>query len=346
MSSSSNPEPKTAILARTPASPHRKSWQQQLAEGFRDPARLLAHLQLPASRLVPAQRAAAAFPLRVPRYFADLMTPGDPHDPLLRQVLPVADELVASPGFSTDPVGDMAARAGHGLLQKYRGRALLITTGACAVHCRYCFRRHYPYSDEQAGRDDWSPVLVELARRPDISEIILSGGDPLSLSDQRLASLLEGLAAVPGLRRLRIHSRLPVVLPARLTTRLTSLLAGNRLATSLVLHANHSRELTGTLAAALGPLRDAGVTLLNQAVLLAGVNDDARVLADLSETLFDLGILPYYLHQLDPVAGAAHFQVDEERARALHRQLRDTLPGYLLPRLVHEVAGGAAKLPL
>lgn len=274
------------------------------------------------------------------------MTPGDPHDPLLRQVLPVAEELVASPGFSTDPVGDMAARAGGGLLQKYRGRALLIATGACAVHCRYCFRRHYPYGDAQPARDDWSPVLDELARRPDITEIILSGGDPLSLSDQRLASLLEGLAALPRLRRLRIHSRLPVVLPARVTTGLVSLLADNRLATSLVLHANHPRELTATLGAALGPLRDAGVTLLNQAVLLAGVNDAAEVLADLSETLFDLGVLPYYLHQLDPVAGAAHFRVGEQRARALHRHLRDTLPGYLLPRLVQEVAGAAAKLPL
>jgi EF-P beta-lysylation protein EpmB len=346
MSSSSNPEPKAAILARTATGPHRKSWQQELAAAFRDPAELLDYLRLDRSWLAPARRAAEQFPLRVPRYFADLMTAGDPRDPLLRQVLPLGDELRAVAGFGTDPVGDMAARTGSGLLQKYRGRALLIATGACAVHCRYCFRRHYPYGDDQPARGDWGAVLAELARRPDISEIILSGGDPLSLSDERLAPLLQGLAGLPQLRRLRIHSRLPVVLPDRLTTDLNAMLGDNRLATTLVLHVNHPRELTPRLATGLAPLRGAGITLLNQAVLLAGVNDELDTLAALSEDLFDTGILPYYLHQLDPVAGAAHFAVSDQRARALHRQMRDRLPGYLLPQLVHEVAGADAKLPL
>ncbi len=284
--------------------------------------------------------------MRVPRYYAALMTYGDAQDPLLRQVLPLGDELVAVAGFSRDPVGDLAARAGSGLLHKYHGRALVITTGACAVHCRYCFRRHYPYGDDHAGRDQWQPLLAELAARPDIEEAILSGGDPLSLSDTRLAALIAGLDAIPHLKRLRLHSRQPVVLPSRLTEELVRLLARSRLTTSLVLHANHPREMTAALGQALGPMRSAGITLLNQAVLLAGVNDQLEIQVQLAEHGYVLGILPYYLHQLDPVAGAAHFKVPDEQARALHRAMRDRLPGYLLPRLVCELPGKTAKLPL
>jgi EF-P beta-lysylation protein EpmB len=274
------------------------------------------------------------------------MQPGNPADPLLRQVLPLAEELAEVPGYTADPVGDLDAKAGTGLLHKYHGRALLITTGACAVHCRYCFRRHFPYSEEQAGRDQWAGVLADLAGRADIDEVILSGGDPLSLSDQRLQPLIEGLDRIGHLRRLRIHTRLPIVLPDRLTAELATMLAASRLTVSMVLHANHPNELTGTLGDALGPLRQSGITLLNQAVLLAGVNDEVDTLARLSEALFDLGILPYYLHQLDPVSGAAHFQVADETARLLHKALRDRLPGYLLPRLVCEKPGAPAKLPL
>jgi EF-P beta-lysylation protein EpmB len=303
-------------------------------------------LQLPDAWLPAARRAAAAFPLRVPRYFVGLMQPGDPDDPLLRQVLPLAEELLETPGYSADPVGDLAAKAGTGLLHKYHGRALLITTGACAVHCRYCFRRHFPYSTEQAGRDQWHGVLADLAGRSDIDEVILSGGDPLSLSDLRLRPLLEGLERLSQLRRLRIHTRLPIVLPERLTAELADLLASSRLSVSMVLHANHANELSDTLGEALAPLRRAGITLLNQSVLLAGVNDEAAILAQLSEALFDLGVLPYYLHQLDPVSGAAHFQVTDTAARQLHNTLRERLPGYLLPRLVCEKPGAPAKLPL
>lgn len=321
-------------------------WQQELAQAITDPAELLQILQLDRAWLAAAERATKQFPLRVPRYFVDLMRPGDPDDPLLRQVLPLAEELAATPGFVSDPVGDLDAIAGQGMLQKYQGRALLITTGACAVHCRYCFRRHFPYPAENAGRDQWQEVLSGLSGRPEISEAILSGGDPLALSDKRLGTLLDGLAAIPHLRRLRLHSRTPVVLPSRITADLIALLGNTRLSTSLVLHCNHPEELTPTLAAALSPLREAGVSLLNQSVLLAGVNDNVSTLQALSEDLFDMGVLPYYLHHLDPVAGAAHFRVDRGRARDLQEQLRTSLPGYLLPRLVVEQPRAKAKLPL
>jgi EF-P beta-lysylation protein EpmB len=346
MSSSQTPETKAAILTRTPPRWQNNNWQQALATAISDPAELLERLQLPAEWLPAARRAAAGFPLRVPRYFAGLMRPGDPADPLLRQVLPLAEELAEVPGYVADPVGDLAAKAATGLLHKYRGRALLITTGACAVHCRYCFRRHFPYSEEQAGRDQWAGVLEQLAGMKDIDEVILSGGDPLTLSDPRLAPLIEGLGEIGHLRRLRLHTRLPIVLPERLTAELTAMLSASRLAASLVLHANHPNELTGTLGEALAPLRRAGIALLNQTVLLAGINDRADTLAELSEQLFDLGVLPYYLHQLDPVSGAAHFQVSDDVARRLHTTLRDRLPGYLLPRLVCEKPGAPAKLPL
>lgn len=341
MPSSRNSERKTRILPN-----YRPGWQQELAQALSDPAELLDYLDLDKAWLPAARRAATLFPLRVPRYFADLMRPGDLRDPLLRQVLPLAEELDVVPGFNTDPVSDLAALTHTGLLQKYQGRALLITTGACAVHCRYCFRRHFPYQNEQAGRDNWQEVLQELAARPDITEAILSGGDPLSLSDARLSGLVERLSAIPHLRRLRLHSRLPVVLPSRVTPELVHLLGESRLTTSLVLHANHPAELTDTLGEALKPLRQAGITLLNQSVLLAGVNDQPAVLQQLSEDLYESGILPYYLHFLDPVSGAAHFRVDENRARDLLQTLREHLPGYLVPKLVVEKATAPSKLPL
>ncbi len=322
------------------------SWQLELARGFRDPAELRTYLGLAADPRDGSQRSSIEFPLRVPRYFADLMRRGDAADPLLRQVLPSADELTSVPGYVADPVGDLAVGIGAGLLQKYQGRALLITTGACAVHCRYCFRRHYPYSVAPAIRNRWAGALAELSQRPDIVEVVLSGGDPLSLSDNNLRTLLAGLEMLPHLRRLRIHSRLPVVLPVRVTSALVDLLSRSRLAVSLVLHANHPNEVTATLAQALAPLRRGGLVLLNQSVLLAGVNDDSVVLAQLSERLFDIGVLPYYLHQLDPVAGAAHFHVADDRARRLHGQLLARLPGYLVPRLVADRPGSPAKMPL
>lgn len=309
----------------------------------RDAATLLERLGLTPEQAGFSAAAAREFPLRVPRAYVDLMARYDPADPLLRQVLAIEAENEPAAGFGPDPVGERESSPVPGILHKYAGRALLVATGACAVHCRYCFRRHFPYQEQMATGTRLEQALAWLAGRPDIEEVILSGGDPLSLSDRRLAGLLAELAAIPHLRRLRIHTRLPVVEPARLSERLRALLSDARWQSLLVLHANHAREISTGLEAGLAPLRGAGVTLLNQAVLLRGVNDTGDALVDLSERLFSVGILPYYLHLLDPVAGAAHFEVAEASARSLHEQMHARLPGYLVPRLVRERVGEPAK---
>jgi EF-P beta-lysylation protein EpmB len=322
------------------------NWRQELADAVCDPAELLALLGLDQSNLPAARAAAQRFPLRVPRGFVARMRRGDPADPLLRQVLPLGAELDEVAGFGTDPVGDLASRRAPGLLAKYQGRALLVATGACGVHCRYCFRRGFPYADENPRADDWRAALAAIAADPTLSEVILSGGDPLSLSDRRLAELVARLDAIPHLTRLRIHTRQPVVLPSRVDDALLAWLGATRLRTVVVLHANHARELDREVRAACARLAATGATLLNQSVLLRGVNDSAGALADLSEALFAAGVLPYYLHQLDRVAGAAHFAVPDAEARALLDAAAERLPGYLVPRLVREVAGAPRKLPL
>jgi EF-P beta-lysylation protein EpmB len=329
-----------------PAQPPSADWRRLWREAIREPRELLAALGLEhlAARL-PATPP-HGFALRVPRGFVARMRPGDPADPLLRQVLPLTEELDEVEGYGSDAVGDLAARSGHGVLQKYRGRALLVTTGACAVHCRYCFRRHFPYAEQSASAARWRPALTALAADPTISEVILSGGDPLSLSTARLAELGEALVALPHLRRLRIHTRLPVVLPERVDAPFLGWLGALPLQTVVVLHVNHPREIDAGVADAARAMREAGATLLNQSVLLRGVNDDADTLAELSEALFAVGVLPYYLHQLDPVRGAAHFAVCDARARDLLQALRTRLPGFLVPRLVREVPGEASKTPL
>lgn len=309
----------------------------------RDPAELIERLRLDPALLPAARRAAELFPLRVPEAFLARMRPGDPADPLLRQVLPLDAELEDTTGFDADPVGDGAALAAGGVLHKYRGRALLVTTGACAVHCRYCFRRHFPYADANASADRWQGALDYLRQRSDLAEVILSGGDPLTLSDRRLAALVEELAALPHLRRLRIHTRLPIMDPDRIGPALLSWLTGTRLEPVLVIHANHANEIDTAVAAALARLRERGVMLLNQAVLMRGVNDTVAALAALSERLFAVGVLPYYLHLLDRVRGAAHFEVPEDEALALHAALAARLSGYLVPKLVREEAGEPAK---
>jgi EF-P beta-lysylation protein EpmB len=327
------------------------TWSASLAAAVRDPDELLIALGLDrhpdATRLREAARAAArTFGLMVPRSYLAKMTLGDPADPLLRQVLPLAEELESRPGFTADAVGDGAARAVPGLLHKYAGRALLITTGACAVHCRYCFRRHYPYSDDPKRLADWQPALEYIAADATIHEVLLSGGDPLMLTDARLGELLERLAAIPHLTRLRLHTRLPVVLPDRVTPELIALLKGQRLTTFIVIHANHARELTGDAAEVVRTLVTSGFTVLNQAVLLRGVNDDGETLRALSERLVDLGVVPYYLHQLDRVAGTHHFEVTEDEGRALLARLPEQLPGYAIPKYVLEEAGEMAKTPV
>lgn len=321
-------------------------WQDQWRDAVRDPAELLFLLGLEslAARLSPA--AMAQFPLRVPRAFIQRMRHGDPNDPLLRQVLPLDDEDRIVPGYALDAVGDSAAKAGNGVIHKYNGRVLLITTGSCAVNCRYCFRRHFPYAEETAARGDWAEAVAAIAADASIEEVLLSGGDPLSLSTPKLADLTRQLTALPQIKRLRIHSRLPVVLPARIDDAFIEWLSNLPWPVTFVIHANHANEFDSKVDAALARLRDAGATLLNQAVLLRGVNDSVDALAALSERGFRAGVLPYYLHQLDRVQGAAHFEVDDDTAITLHRQLAARLSGYLVPRLVREVAGDPGKRPL
>ena len=321
-------------------------WQQELARAITEPAELLRELVLDLALLPAARAAAARFPLRVPRGFVARMRQGDPDDPLLRQVLPLAAELSPVPGFVADPVDDQAARAAPGVLHKYHGRVLLIATGACAIHCRYCFRREFPYSENHAGGDLWRPALNYLSQDRSLREVILSGGDPLSLSDRRLGALLAELERIPHLERLRIHSRQPIVLPERVDDGLLDLLARTRLRPILVIHANHPREIDDTVRRVLERLAGIGVTLLNQSVLLRGVNDTVPTLVELSEVLFAARVLPYYLHLLDRVQGAAHYEVNETEASTIMEVLRQRLPGYLVPRLVREQPGQLAKTPL
>jgi EF-P beta-lysylation protein EpmB len=321
-------------------------WRRLLAEAIRDPDELWRALELPPAALPAARASAKLFPLLVPRGFAALMRRGDLADPLLRQVVPLADEAEAPPGFVADPLGESSCSPTPGLLRKYRGRALLVATGACAVHCRYCFRRHFPYDELPRGRRWWEPALAELAADPESRELILSGGDPLTLPDAQLAELAAAAARIPQLTRLRVHTRLPVVLPERVDAALCRWLVSTRLSPVVVIHANHARELSPAVVEACRRLREAGVQLLNQSVLLRGVNDDEGTLAELSERLFAAGVLPYYLHALDRVVGAAHFLVDDRRAAELARALAARLPGYLVPRMVREEPGADNKTPL
>jgi EF-P beta-lysylation protein EpmB len=315
------------------------SWQAALKTAIRDPAELERLLELPPNSLGPA--AATAFPMLVPRGFAARMRKGDPNDPLLRQVWPFTAELTPAEGFSADPVREQGLTA-HGVIQKYAGRALLLASGACPLHCRYCFRRECPYQAQLAARADWAPAVAALRAVPDAKEAILSGGDPLSLSNRRLAELLARIAET-AVTTVRIHTRFPIAIPERVDDGLLRLLRATRLETVLVVHTNHANELDAAVERALTALRPALTALLNQSVLLRGINDRAETLASLSERLFACGVLPYYLHLLDRVAGSAHFEVDEARGRELIAALRSRLPGYLVPRLARETPGDLSK---
>lgn len=317
-------------------------WQAELSASYTEPRQLLSFLDIEPvefwSDLAPGN-----FPFRVTRSFALRMRKGNPLDPLLLQVLPTAEESRVVPGFADDPVGDLQASVLPGVLHKYSGRVLLVATGACAINCRYCFRRSFPYREQQLTHSAEESALAYIAADDSIEEVILSGGDPLLLSDLRLELLIAALAKIPHLRRIRIHSRVPVVLPSRITQGFVTVLTSTRLTPVVVIHANHPNEWDSAVGQALQEMRRAGVTLLNQAVLLRGVNDDAATLAALSETFFASGALPYYLHLLDRACGTAHFEVPQGRAAVLHEQLRRRLPGYLVPRLVREEAGRPYK---
>jgi len=319
------------------------TWRQELAHAFSSVSELLTELELDEISARVPQEILESFPLRVPRGYVSRMRKGDATDPLLRQVLPLADEARTAPGYGPDPVGDLASARGRGILQKYHGRALLMVTGACAVHCRYCFRRAYPYHETTLPASQIDVAVGELAYDDSIEEVILSGGDPLSLTDTKLEPLLAALSRIPHLKRIRIHTRVPVVLPERVDSGLMNLLARVSKPIIIVLHCNHANEINGTVASAISRLSDQTALLLNQAVLLRGVNDCATALVALSERLFEVGVLPYYLHQLDPVAGATHFEVDDDTARQLIGTTAAMLPGYLVPKLVREIYGAAAK---
>ncbi len=331
----------------TPDRPIAK-WQDELRRAIRNPRELLDRLDIDPSLWPLPVDADAGFPLRVPLSYVRRMRRADPDDPLLRQVMPHADEVRQIPGFGRDPVGEQRLLDGSGLIRKYRGRALLLTTASCGVHCRYCFRREFPYGDEAPAASAAARALQAIADDPSLDEVILSGGDPLSLSDRRLDDLLQALQAIDHVRRIRIHTRQPVVLPSRVDAGLIEVLGRLTRPLVIVLHVNHANEIDEELRAALRRLRDTGAQLLNQSVLLRGVNDRADALARLSRTLHDAGVMPYYLHLLDRVTGAAHFEVDEDRAMALAKELHAQLPGYLVPRLVREQAGmpGKTWLPL
>lgn len=335
-----NPAGKAGALAP----PGRDAWQAELTRAVRDPDELCRLLGLDPAFAEEARRAAGGFPLLVPRSFLELIKPGDPDDPLLRQVLPRRMELESHAGWVADPLEEAAAMAAPGLVQKYEGRALLLVTGACAVHCRYCFRREFPYAGHGVGSAGTAAALEAIAADPSIREVILSGGDPLLVDDERFADLLHRIVAIPSVQRLRIHTRLPVVLPSRVTHRLSATLSGLPRPAVVVIHANHPAELGPAQAAAVAELAAARVMLLNQAVLLAGVNDSLPVLVALSERLLAIGVLPYYLHLPDRVVGTSHFDVPEATAVRLHDGLRKTLSGYAVPRLVREVPGEASKV--
>jgi L-lysine 2,3-aminomutase len=320
-----------------------KNWQQQLTGAFTTIEHLCEYLQLSPDNLPISQTAGKQFALRVPLSFAASMEKGNPGDPLLRQVLPIRDELIDYPGFNNDPVGDIQAAVQPGILHKYQGRVLLINTGSCAINCRYCFRRNFPYNDLQLSKQQESAAIEYLKSDPTITEVILSGGDPLLLSDARIAHLIQQLDTLPQIKRIRIHSRLPIVLPARVTNGLVKTLANCSKQIIIVVHSNHANEINDRVIAACNLLKNSGITLFNQSVLLKGVNDNAAILCELSEKLFTLGIIPYYLHLLDKATGTGHFEVSEIEAKILIEQLQNSLPGYLVPKLVKEIAGAEAK---
>lgn len=324
-----------------------QTWQQLLADSITTPESLLEYLELPPDQwLSGASAAHRLFPVRVPAPFLSRMHKGDPNDPLLRQVLPLQEEALEQPGYVRDPLQEASAIQTTGLIRKYRNRALLMVTGQCAVNCRYCFRRHFPYDEQRLSPRDRKQVIDTLAASPEINEVIFSGGDPLAVSDKLLSQWVSAISAIPHIRRLRFHTRLPVVIPQRVCDALLKWLSLTQVRVIMVMHINHPAEVDHATRKALGYLRAAGVTLLNQSVILRGVNDSADILEELSETLFDAGVMPYYLHAFDPVAGAHHFDVSDEQARLLVRELLSRLPGFLVPKLVREVPGQTSKTPI
>jgi len=320
------------------------NWKTELQSTLGNPTELLQFLDLSSEEIQLAKEGISSFPVKVPASYLSRINKLDPTDPLLLQVLPLAEEDTKNPDFSNDPLDELSKQSIPGLLHKYHGRVLLVTTGACAIHCRYCFRRHFPYTEENPAQNNWDNALNYIMEDTTLHEVILSGGDPLSLSDTKLAGLIDKLEEIPHLKRLRIHTRFPIVIPTRMTSALISKLANSRLQTVMVIHSNHANELDDTVRDSLHKIRESGITLLNQSVLLKAINDTPDRLVALSERLFECGVLPYYLHMLDPVQGASHFHVSDEKAKTLLDSINSRLPGYLVPRLVREIPGMPYKV--
>jgi L-lysine 2,3-aminomutase len=318
------------------------NWQQSLRNAARTVDELLSLVQLRVEDVLDSD-ATNSFPLLVPREFIARMRPGDPRDPLLLQVLPRRVEQENTTGFLSDPVGDLASKVVPGLLHKYSSRVLLIASGMCAVHCRYCFRRHFPYEESPKALEHWKPALHAIGEDHTVEEVILSGGDPLSLGNAKLQQLVQSIEAIPHVRRLRFHTRFASMIPSRIDDGFLELMHQTRLATFLVWHINHANEIDHQVIEAAKELQRAGTVLLNQAVLLRGVNDSYEAQRDLALRLLDAGILPYYLHQLDRVQGAAHFQCEAELGVSIVTAMQERLPGYAVPRFVQEIPGAASK---
>ena len=339
-------EPSKGLSREHPSFHSELSWQKQLAAGFQNPYELLAYLGIDPHSMDVSDAAHQSFKTRVPEAFAAKMVYGDREDPLLRQVLPLSNETIEVAGYVNDPLHEAEANPVHGLLHKYPSRVLLTLTGGCAVNCRYCFRRHFDYQTNTTGRDGLTAMLAYIRSKKEIKEVILSGGDPLLVSDNVLETIVEGIEELRSVEILRIHTRMPIVLPARVTPGLLNLLKKTSLKTVCVVHCNHPNEIDNSVRQCLLAMRDAGTHVLNQSVLLKGVNDDPETLCQLSYALLNAGVLPYYLHVLDKVQGAAHFDLNDKEALAIHHAMRKKLPGYLLPRLVREVAGELSKMPI
>ena len=333
----------TSLLEQEPIT---QTWQNAMKRAIRNSKDLLAALELDPETFQTSADGEAQFPVFAPLEFLSRMQAGDPNDPLLLQVLPRVQESEIDPDFISDPVGDAAVERAPGLLHKYAGRVLLIVSGVCGVHCRYCFRRHYPYGSAPKSIERWLPALATIQNDPSIHEVILSGGDPLTVVDEHLSDLVDRLSTIAHIKRLRIHTRLPVVIPQRVDEKLCGWLSESRLSKWIVLHINHSQEIDSHVVHAIRKLQQTGATVLNQAVLLRGINDSAEQLGALCERLVDCGVLPYYLHQLDRVSGAKHFEADREKGLAILKQLAKNLPGYAVPKYVQEIAGQPSKSPI
>ena len=321
------------------------NWQKELANSFNSPETLLAYLGFDVKAHTKDNHARNLFAVRVPRFFADLMAKNDLNDPLLKQVMPVADEFVVDPDFSTDPLEEQQSSE-QGMLHKYHNRVLLMVRGGCAVNCRYCFRRHFPYAEHHNNKADWLDVFKQIGSDPNIDEIILSGGDPLMANDDYLLWMLQQINLIPSIKRVRIHSRLPVVLPYRITEQFLQLCQQAQQQIIMVLHINHPQEISAELADKVALLIQVGVTVLNQAVMLRGINDSTDTQMALNEALFTHRIQPYYLHLFDKVQGAAHFAISDERAVAIMRDVITKQSGYMVPKLVREIGGEASKTPV